>query len=152
MARADAWLEEVEDMLVEAWGYLTRLPDRERGWLASGSRSQWPDVVRDPVTDYMTDDAPRLPLGRREMAMVGKCYTDEACLVMMLDAPLRPLLAVVLGMKARPERGGFKWERVWEWMGGKACGVTSDALRGRYERALRTIAVEVSRREAMAQS
>ena len=133
-------------MLVEAWGYLLRLPDRDRGWLNSVSRGQWPDIVRDPVEDYTDKDEPRLPLGRREMNMVGKCYTDEGCLVMALDAPLRPLLAVVLGMKARPERGGFKWESVWERMGGRACGVTSDALRGRYERSLRAMAVEVARR------
>jgi len=143
MARRDDWLNEVEIMLVDAWSYLMRLPDRERAWLASASRSAWPVVIRDPITDYAEQEEPRMPLGRREMAMVGKVFLDEGCLMVRLDVALRPLVAVVLSMKARPERGGFKWEPVWERMGGKACGVSTDGLRNRYERALVRLAVMV---------
>lgn len=143
MARRDDWLNEVENMLVDAWAYLMRMPDRERAWLASASRSAWPAVIRDPIADYADQDAPRVPLGRREMAMIGKVFLDEECLMVRLDVALRPLVAVVLAAKAKPERGGFKWVRVWDRMGGRACGVSVDGLRNRYERALVRVAVMV---------
>lgn len=149
MARKDRELEGAEDMLVEAWGYLMRLPDRDYGFLSSGQRSWWPAIVRDRVTDYADDSAPRLPgLGRREMALVGRVFLDDDCLMMEVVPDLRGLMALVLAMKARPSRGGFRWEHVWEAMGGRAAGVTSDGLRARYERCLGRIAVaDAVRRE-----
>ena len=104
MARGDVWVEATEAALVDAWGYLMRLPDRERGWFAGGR--VWPEVVRDPVSDYPDYAAPRLPMGRREMALVGKVFLNDDCLRSRLDQSLRPLVALVLAAKARPDRGG----------------------------------------------
>jgi hypothetical protein len=150
MARRDGEFDVAEEMLLDAWGYLMRLPDAHRGFLQSGQRSWWPQIVRDPVEDCTVDDAPRrMPLGRREMALVDRVFLDADCLMMEVAVDIRPLVAVVLAMKSRPARGGFRWEQVWERMGGQACGVSSDGLRARYDRSVRRVAkVDADRREA----
>jgi hypothetical protein len=150
MARRDGDFEATEDMLVDAWGYLMRMPDRDRSFLQSGQRSWWPQIVRDVIDDCTAEDAPRsMPLGRREMAVLDRVFLDVDCLVMEVAVDIRPLLAVVLAMKSRPARGGFRWEQVWDRMGGQACGVSSDGLRARYDRAVRRVGVvDAQRRDA----
>lgn len=137
MARKDPVIEATEDMLIEAWTVLMRSPDQERGWLASGQRSRWPQIVRDRVTDYAdTDGRVRLQLGRREVALRNRVFVDEGCLAEEIAPANRALVAVVLTMKTWREVGGFRWERVWEALGGRESGATSDGLRVRYERTL----------------
>lgn len=142
MARRDPVIEAMEEMLLEAWQLLLRSPDQERGWLASGSRSWWPQIVRDRVTDYADDDArPRLQMGRREVALRDRVFVDAPCLAEEIAPANRALVAVVLTMKSWRDVGGFRWERVWEALGGRESGVTSDGLRVRYERTLRRLVV-----------
>ena len=142
--------EIAEEMLVEAWGYMLRSPDRERGFLSSGSRGSMPQIVRERFEDldrfFDPPPLPPLPLGHREIALRDRVFIDDDCLMMEVSPELSDLVATVLAMKARPERGGFRWERVWEAMGGKRCGVTSDALARRYERCLARITVVMGQR------
>jgi len=148
MARKDAAIEAIEEMLLEAWELLMRSPDRERGWLASGSHSGWPQIVRDRVTDYADMEArPRLQLSRREVQLRDRVFIDPDCLAMEIAPALRPLVAVVLAMRTRPEAGGFTWSRVWEALGGRESGCTSDGLRMRYERVLRQLTAVATARE-----
>lgn len=152
MARKDQAIEEIEEMLLEAWELHMRLPDRERGWLASGSRSGWPQIVRDRLEgDYPDVDArPRQQLSRREMALVDRVFLSDACLTLEVAPVLRPLLAVVLALKVRPGAGGFSWPRVWGALGGRESGVTSETLRKRYERLLTQLALVEAGRSRVA--
>ena len=59
------------------------------------------------------------------------------------------LVGIVLRLKAWPERRGFRWERVWEAMGGKASGATTDTLRARFDTQLRRMAFAWEQRQAM---
>lgn len=139
MAKRDPMIEAMEDMLIEAWELLLRSPDRERGWLRGGSG--WPDILRDRIMDYADDEArPRLQLNRREVRLRDRVFVDDQCLAMEIAPANRPLVAIVLAMKARPGAGGFRWERVWEAMGGRESGTTTDGLRVRYDRVLRQLA------------
>ena len=140
MARRDAVIEAMEETMLEAWDLLMRSPDRERGWLHGGNG--WPDIIRDRITDYADTEArPMLQLNKREVALRDRVFVNPDCLSMEIGAALRPLVAVVLAMKSRPGAGGFRWERVWEAMGGRESGTTTDGLRVRYERVLRRLAV-----------
>lgn len=148
MARADATFEAVEEMLIEAMGLLRRLPDKERGWLASGSRSCVPDVIRDKQSDYADADAqPRLQLSRREMALVEEVFLAARCLTLEIAPANLALVAMVLQAKGGRMAGGFEWSDIWIRMGGRRLGVTSDALRARYDRSLGRIAVRLAREE-----
>lgn len=141
MARQDDRLQQVEEMLVEAWLLLMRMPDRERGWLRSGSRSGWPEHLRD-WWEYADSEAqPRSVLSRRELALVERVFLLPGSLAEQLGADARRLVGMVVAMRARPDAGGFRWEAVWRRIGGKASGTTTDALRRRYDRALARLAV-----------
>jgi hypothetical protein len=151
MARKDTEFETMEETLMEAWRVLRCSPDPERGFLASGSRSGWPEIVRDKVMDYADSEAqPRLRLGRREIALRDAVFVDAGCLMESVAVANRPLLALVLAMKTRHEPGGFRWERVfdvldraWKAMpedGKRFDRATSDGYRMRYARVVRDLA------------
>lgn len=150
MARRDEALQAFEAELVHAWRMMARLPDRERGWLRAGTRSVWPDVVRDRFTDYADTEArPRTVLSRRELALVDALFLGEDCLCSrVVPVERRALLGVVLSLKAWPERRGFRWDAVWVACGGRACGVTSDTLASRYETQLRRLFTAMEARRA----
>lgn len=143
MARQNDRLQFVEEMLIEAWLLLLRMPDRERGWLRSGTRSAWPEHLRD-WWEYADSEAqPRSVLSRREMRLVDRVFLASGCLTEQLGADARKLLGLVVAMRARPDAGGFRWEAVWLRIGGKRSGVTKDAIARRYERALARLSVLV---------
>jgi hypothetical protein len=149
MARKDPEFEAMEELLKEAWTVLRASPDRERGFLSSGSRSGWPEVVRDRVMDYADADAqPRLRIGRREVALRDAVFVDPGCLMDSVAPANKPLVALVLSMKTRHEPGGFTWERVWECFGAYRSGTTTDALRMRYGRVVRDLAALWATRSA----
>lgn len=147
MARRDPVIEAMEDMLLEAWGLLMRSPDQERGWMTSGSRSWWPEIVRDRITDYADSDLqPRLQMGLREVALRDRVFVDVGCLAEDIAPHNKPLVAVVLTMKTWRDVGGFRWERVWEALGGRESGATTGGLEKRYKRTLeRLAAIEAGR-------
>lgn len=148
--------DQAETELIECWALLMRLPDREKGWLKSGSRCALPDTVRDRLTDYPDPEArPRVWLNRREMARVGRAFWDARCLIEAVGARDADLVGVVIAAKAGRLSGGFQWSDVWERMGRvlpvRQTGegehrawqterATSDAMRMRYERALGRVA------------
>lgn len=149
MARQDGELEAFEEMLVEAFGNLLRLPDRERGFLLSGRRTWWPQIVRDRVTDYGDSEAaPRRQMSRREADLVRDLFEREGCLVEVVPVERRALVGLVLTMRVR--RGGqWTWADVWRALGGRACGATSDGLRSRYETQLRRMMAAWERRQGL---
>ena len=156
--------QNAEDALIGALEYLAALPDRERGFLSAGSRSGWPQVIREKW-EYPDGGDPRVRVGRKEMALLDRvllgeraavlavplaCGTCPACKSADRDSAIckqspRGLLGRVLVMKRWQSPGGFRWEEVWMREGGRACGVTSDALRMRYERAVGKVAVAMER-------
>ena len=151
MARKDAEFEAMEEVLMEAWRVLRVSPDRERGFLASGSRSGWPQIVRDRIMDYADAEAqPRLQLGRREVGLRDAVFVEPGCLMESVAVELRPLVALVLAMKTRHEPGGFRWERVFDvldraWRAMPADSkrwdrTTSDGYRMRYTRTVKDLA------------
>ena len=143
MARKDPEIEAAEDMLCEAWECLMRSPDRERGFLLSGQRSWWPAIIRDPVTDYAEQEAPRRPLTRREIALRDRVFIAPDALVMRLTVDSRALLAIVLLVKRRAMGEDGLWQTVlgvWRKLPGKAKLGTADGLRVQYRRILDTVA------------
>lgn len=141
MARRDPVTEAMEEMLLEAWELLMRSPDQEKGWLGSGQRSWWPQIIRDRITDYADTEArPRLQMGLRQVRLRDRVFVDVGCLAEEIAPANRPLLAVVLTMKTWRDVGGFRWENVWEALGGRESGTTTDGLRVRYERTLKRLA------------
>lgn len=123
----------VEARLVEAWGYLLRLPDREIGW--HRLKASWPDVRRHTAFgdygDMEPDAKPKLPglrtaeVDRMEEALGWVEWVAEQH---------RPLIGVVLGMLQRADRPD------WDWISGKVDGDPgSDACRKRYSRAVTRI-------------
>lgn len=136
--------EQAEDAMIAAVEYLAALPDRDRGFLSAGSRSCWPAIVRDRQSDYADGEAaPSARLSRRMMAHVEGMLLNARAAGMAVPEGHRALVGRVLVMKRWPGPDGFRWERVWEMEGGRACGVTSDALRMRYERAIGKVAVRM---------
>lgn len=134
--------DDVEGALMDAMEYLARMPDRERGWLSAASRSSMPEVIRATwLGDYGDGDAvPRGGgLSRADVEHVERWLTGERALVLAVPAAHRRLVGLVLRHKRESEGGGFAWSDVWRVFGDRA--VTSDALRMRYERAIRKVAI-----------
>ena len=136
--------QDAEDALIGALEYLRALPDRERGFLSAGSRSGWPQIVRERW-EYPDGADPRVRVGRKEMALLDAVLLGERAAVLAVPLEHRGLLGRVLIMKRWQSPGGFRWEEVWLREGGRTCGVTSDALRMRYERAVGKVAVAMER-------
>jgi hypothetical protein len=123
----------VEERLVEAWGYLLRLPDREKGW--HRLKASWPNVRRHTAFgDYGDMDAdakPKLP-GLRT-AEVDRM--EEALgWVEWVPAQHRALIGVVLSQLQRADRP--EWPFVALELDRS---VDPDAYRKRYSRALTRI-------------
>lgn len=139
-------VERLEAVLIEGMRMMLALPDRERGFLSAGSRSGWPDIVRQVRAgeydarggDGTSSDVPlrTMALSRRQFAMVEALFLAPDALAMAVPSRDRALVGRVLIAKGGRLAGGFRWSMIWQAMGGRACGVTSDALRMRYERAL----------------
>ncbi len=142
--------QEAEDQLLAAVEYLGQMPDRERGWMRGGNG--WPEIVRDVrAGDYGDgqglggEAAPKRQLGRKEMAVLDRVMLGEGAACLAIPEAHRRLVGRVLIAKLDPRGDLFRWERIWIAEGGKACGVTSDALRMRYERAIGKVAVALDR-------
>lgn len=158
--------DDAERALLEAVDWLGRLPDRERAYLSAGSRSGWPEVLREreaglyePGADYADgeglgpragagyqDVRPSGALSRRQMHRLSRLLLDQDCAAMAVPEGHRSLVGRVLVMMNWPGGEPFGWSRVWVAEGGRGCGVTSDALRARFDRAMGRVA---ARMEAM---
>ncbi|MDF0540797.1 hypothetical protein PX699_00445 [Sphingobium sp. H39-3-25] len=134
--------EAVEERMIEAWGYMMRLPDAERGWLAAASRSSMPAIVRhNAFGDYFETSTGRPGLRAAQVTMVEAVFTGEGAWIDWVFARDRPLIATVMKVKLRQHGGGFAWADVAQAGGG---GVQPDALRMRYNRAITRIAAKAN--------
>lgn len=152
MARKNDWIEATEEELIACTRMLGRLPDRERGFLASGQRSWWPAILREQG-DYPDEVAPAPQLRRAEVRRVEAMFLADGCHAETIALRDRQLVAFVVMRKAGRLPGGFRWDDVWQGLRGLlatgAVGedgqlvlrkVTSDAMRVRYDRALDRLA------------
>lgn len=126
--------------MIEAWGFLMRMPDRERGWLASCSRSSMPAVVRDWRVDYFEPAPGRRGLRSHEVTLVERALIGEGAWIEWVPTRDRELVATVLTVKGWHVSGGFAWSDVAEEMDWAA---GPDALRKRYSRAVGRIAAKL---------
>lgn len=151
--------DDAERALLEAVEWLGRLPDRDRSFLRAGSRSCWPEILRsrswgqDGGADYADGEgfgseasAPSVALSRRQLRRLERLLLDPDCAAMAVPEGHRSLVGRVLVMMNWPGGDEFGWSRVWVAEGGRRTGVTSDALRMRFERAVGRVA---ARMEAM---
>lgn len=137
--------DEIEAALMDAMDYLGRMPDRERGFLSAGSRSSWPEIIRSTwYGDYGDEDEePRGPgLTRVQVDHVERWLSGSSAFLLNVAPAHRRLVGIVLRIKRQDEGGGFEWSDVWRIFGDRT--VTSDALRKRYERAIRKVAQAVN--------
>lgn len=148
MGQVVTW-QEAEDALMAAVEYLGAMPDRERSFLAAGSRSCWPAIVRDLQSDYADSEASPSPqLTRRCANLVERMLTGERPLADVIPEGHRALVGRVIVMKRWPGPDGFGWDVVWRTMGGElfnlarrqVLGTTSDGMRKAYERAIQRLA------------
>ncbi|QIG79979.1 hypothetical protein [Stakelama tenebrarum] len=131
--------DEVQERLVEAWGFLMRMPDRERGWLRSGVSSIYREfrlseaeawrLYQIDSDDYHGDARPKLP----PLSSVEVDRMEEALAWVSAYAPRRDcgLIGVVLAQLQRSARPS--WEEAADKIGGDAAPA---ALSRRYERAM----------------
>ena len=137
----------VEERLVEAWGFLRRMPDREAGWLMDArassiyqrgqlSRQELWELYQVDGDNYDRDALPRLPglrsveVDRMEQALGWMGY---------VDARDRKLVGIILGQL---DRGASRpaWASAAKAMGST---VEPDTLRKRYARAITRIATKL---------
>jgi hypothetical protein len=140
LGRAFVSFAMVEERLVEAWGFMLRLPDRERGW--HRLKASWPDMRRhNAFGDYGDMDAEAWPsMPGLRTAEVDRM--DEALgWVDWVPEQHRALIGVVLGMLQRID------EPDWVWVAGVIGGVKADACRMRYSRAITRICERLSAAE-----
>lgn len=137
--------QQAEDALTAAIEYLGAMPDAERAFQQAGSRSCWPAIVRDAVMDYADGEiAPSARLTRRRIQFVEAMLLSPRAACLAVPEGHTRLVGRVLVAKRWPGPDGFRWERIWDMEGGRACGVTSDALRRRYDRAVGKVALRMT--------
>lgn len=141
--------QDAEDALTAAVEYLFALPDRERGFLAAGSRTGWPAIVRDAQADYADGEAAPSPqLTRRNVNLVERMLIGEQPLANVIPERHRALVGRVIVMQRWPGPDGFGWDLVWRRMGGELFNqvrgemlpTTSESMRKAYSRAIERLA------------
>lgn len=143
--------QDAEDALLWAVEALGCLPDRERGFLAAGSTSSMPRVLRIEQSDYPDRPDPRKRLSAGEVARLEAMLLGPDALVLAIPERHRALVGRVAAMKLWPGAGGFRWSAVRAAMqkrageAGRTVGhadyvPAGDALRMRYERAIGVLA------------
>jgi len=151
--------QQAEDTLTAAVEYLFSLPDRERAFLASGSRSMWPAIVRDIQADYADEVRPSPQLTRRNVNLVERLLIGERPLANAIPERHRALVGRVIVMQRWPGPDGFGWDLVWRKMGGQLFNqvrgevmpVTSESMRKAYSRAIGLLAAAMERSEILAE-
>lgn len=154
--RVEGWtFETVEARLIEAWGYLLRLPDRERAWLSSGTMGLWRQAgtsEREAWANYRIDgadyhaDAVRPSMG---LTVAQVTRMDEA--LGWLDH-VRPVDRKLVGHALRVRAAGYSavpWEKIRRELRWDAA---ADTLRKRYGRALYRIGAALNAAEVHGKS
>lgn len=128
----------VEEAMVEAWGYLRRMPDAERAWLKSCERSAMPVPVRDArAGDWIDTVQGRRGLMAREVDLVDRVFLGEGAWIEWVMPRDKVLVAAVMQVMTANRGGGFGWSDVAGVMGWVA---GPNALRMRYDRAVARVA------------
>jgi len=133
LSRELATFDLVEERLREAWGFMLRLPDRERGW--QRLLAKWPEMRRHnyfgDYGDIDVDARPRKP-GLRSTEVERM---DEALGWVDWVAPQhRALMGLVLSMLQKID------DPDWVWVAGKLRdGTEPSACRMRYNRSITRI-------------
>lgn len=123
----------VQERLVEAWGYLLRMPDREKGW--QRIKAMWPDVRRHNANGDYGDTEPDAKPKQPGLRTAEVDDMEEALgWVEWVPTQHRILIGVVLGQLQRIDRPD------WTWIAAQIEGRPEpDACRMRYSRALTRI-------------
>ena len=146
-AEGGVTFDAIEARLLEAWGFLRRLPDREAGWVRV--KALWPALRRHTMFgDYgdMESDAPRsLPgLTVAEVARMEEAFAW----VETVDPRERKLIGMVLRRMDREGAARPAWlDAALDWRRETGEAVQPDTLRMRYGRALRSICRHVETRK-----
>ena len=143
--------QEAEDTLTAAFEYLGAMRDGDRAFLAAGSRTAWPTIMRETrAGDYADADATPSPRLTRQCAnLVEVMLTGERPLANVIPEGHRALVGRVIVMQRWPGPDGFGWDLVWQRMDGKLYNLarrelldaTSEAMRKAYSRAIGKVAV-----------
>lgn len=130
--------EVVEDRLIEAMGVLLRSSDREMAWLHVTSMSLWQQVKSD-MTEAAADDRPLVTcaLTRAEVERAEEAMAWVSRVVPSGDT--RRILGLALTRLVTRGKDRAIWPWVFQMMGGKASGWTTDGLRMRYSRSITSI-------------
>lgn len=135
--------DDVEQRLIEAWGFLRRMPDRESGWMRPAVMSIWKLVTlteREAWLLYETksDDYHRDALPRPPGLRASEVDRMEEALEWMRFVPERDRRLVGLAIE-RLERGETQvpWRKLLVLLGVRR---GADGLRMRYSRAITAIA------------
>lgn len=144
--------DRVQERLIEAWGFLHRLPDRERQWMrepgaatiyARGqlSRHELWSLYRIDSDDYDRDQRPKLP-GLRSVE-VDRMW-EALGWIEWVTGRDRKLVGIAIGQMARgaarPSWVGAARSLGW--------GGHPDTLAKRYATAINRIAINLTRRKA----
>ena len=133
--------DDVQERLVEAWAFLQRLPDREAGWLSSGTSSLWRMVAQDLTTEgaQADNELPRpASLSSREVDRMNEALEW----LQAVPETDRKLVGLALAQLARGA-SRVSWRRILPLLG-KRRG--ADGLRMRYGRALNRICTMLNAR------
>lgn len=152
--------QEAEDALMAAFEYLSGMPDRDRAFLAAGTRSAWPEIVRESWEYADAEASPSVRLSRRNAEHVDRFLTGPAPLANVIAEQHRAFVGRVVSMQLWPGPDGFGWDRVFRMQRGVLFNLvrkaelptTSDGMRKAYERAVGKVAVAMTTRVELVQS
>ncbi|GAA4220240.1 hypothetical protein GCM10022253_23930 [Sphingomonas endophytica] len=138
----------VEERLLEAWGFLRRLPDREAGWVKV--KALWPAMRRHSMFGDYGDMEPDAPRSLPGLTVAELRRMDEALLWIEQVAPReRKLIGLVLQRMDRERAARPHWiDAAHDWRRDTGEAVQPDTLRMRYGRALHAICVFVEGRKS----
>lgn len=136
LQRAFINFELAQERLVEAMAVLLQSSDRERGWLNPGTLAMWrqyrPDIADDDAKPLRTCEMTRAEVERAEEAM--------GWIVAAVPAGLsRRILGLGLAQLARGTMARIEWPAVLARLGRDGEGLTANAVRMRYNRAVTEI-------------
>ncbi len=110
------------ELLMEAADTLSRLPNRERGWLTAASRAHWPDVVRQYEESLQDGHSP-----------------PSATMLLRSPASAEAIDRMDTVLAWLPLAGGSNPRRDLAVLFGLACGAKVAALRRRFGCGRRTV-------------
>ncbi|ABQ68554.1 hypothetical protein Swit_2195 [Rhizorhabdus wittichii RW1] len=136
LSRAFMNFELAEERLVEAMTVLLQSGDREWSWLHPGTLAMWrqyrPEVQDDDAAPLRTCEMTRAEVERAEEAM----RWIDAAVPAGLD---RRIMGIALVQLASADRARIEWPAVLRRLGRDGAGLTTEAVRKRYNRAVSKI-------------